>query len=327
VLERTDLEEASSLARESDDGTLLASTFVELCAVARQRYDRESAKALARDAYDAAAADAAWPVAHAAVMEAMLLCCAWWDIKAAVQLAGTSTELAQRCGDVEQANHYNLVALLSYVRGLYADANTALSKAAKGGFRASPSAAVFNFLMTALVALAERRWAVALDAVDRLDAVPETEPVRELQQTVSAVRIVAYILRAEPGDAERATNAAAHIDAHAQTVFPWNVPHGVVAACVGGLLQHPDSPERLKKALDLAEERADKMPFDADLAYVTLEKACRAAGNSTFEARAALRREYYEELRKSRVAEASTAAPLSLYMESRISEAMPRTSS
>src|SRR5262249_39239047 len=148
-----------------------------------------------------------------------------------------------------------------------------------------------------------------------------------LQQTVAAVQAVAHLSRAEPGDAEWAGNAAALIDTAAQTIFPWNVPHAVTAACVAGPLRYPDAPKQLKKALDAAEARAHKMHLEADLTYATLEAACRLAGNSTFETRAALRCRYYNELRESRVDEALTAASLSIQIDSRISEAMPRTSS
>ena len=65
------------------------------------RGQKESALALAREAYELAFAEGDWPRAHSAVGQLLLACLAWWNVENASRLAATSLELTQRvrrCG-------------------------------------------------------------------------------------------------------------------------------------------------------------------------------------------------------------------------------------
>ena len=326
-LAATDLEEAASLARDSQNSSLLAISLTKLSAVARVRGHKESALAFGREAYELAAAAGDWPRARGAVGELLLTCCAWWDINNASHLAATSLELMQRCNEAEQASHYDSVAVLSYVEERYVDARRALAKASQMENRASPPAIFFNQLMSSMVALSEARWSEALEIAGRMDALGDGRHLPAQHCTLAALRVEAFLSRDAPGDPENAEKALASAGDGERTVFPWNVCFEITRARVGARLGRSDSKIQLRNALDAAEERAHEIPFDADRAYAQIEFACRAAGNEALERRAAVQHAHYAGLRRAATREGRSTISMPIFVNSRNNEAMPRTSS
>ncbi len=295
----SDWDEAATIARRLENSALLAASLTGLSSAARLRCDKESALRYAQEAYDRAVLAGDWPLAQSAVAESLLVCCSWWDTTNARQLAATSLELAQRCSETQHAHHYNLASLLSYVLGRYADAKRDLAKAFEIGEHASPPAAFFNRLLYAMVALAEARWDDALELAADLEMQLGSERLPAQRLTVTALRVEALLSRDAPGDAANAAAALTAADDLGDTIFPWNVRPEVTYAQIA-VARGGGAPERaLRKALDATEGRAHRIPFDADLAFARIELACRAAGNDVMTARAALRRAYYEMLRRA----------------------------
>ena len=326
-LAANDFQEAASAARDHDDSDLLRASLTELSAIARVRGDKESALALAREAYERAVAAADWHVARRAVGESMLTCCAWWDIENALRLSATSLELAQRCGETEQANHYNLVAVLSYVRERYVDAKRELAQAFQVDDRASPPTIFFNQLLSAIVALAEARWNDALEIATGLQARIAGESLPLQQATLAAVRVEALLSRGAPDDMEDAVATFGAIDDRSQTIFPWNIDVAITRARVAARRAGIGSTDSLRDALNAAEERAHEIPFDADRAYAQVELACRDAGNDRLATRAALQRAHYAGLRRSAAGGVRPTISVPIFPNARVIEAMPRTSS
>ncbi|MGB8521140.1 MAG: AAA family ATPase [Candidatus Tumulicola sp.] len=322
-----DLEETVTLARGAGDAALLAKSLAELAGVARSRGDRESALALGREAYDIAVAGGDWGRAHCAVAELLLACLAWWDVESATRLAATSRELVQRCGEDRQACHYDLVAVLSYVRERYADARRDLAKASEIDRRASPPATFFNRLMSGIVALEEARWNEALDLAAKMETQGDMSALPAQTVTLGVLRAEALLSRDGPGDSENAERALACSGAGENALFPWNLCVEITRARVSARLGRSDSEFLLRNALDAAEERAHEVPFDADRAYAQIELACRIAGNDVLEARAALQRAHYRRVRRAAVGDGNPTISLPNFPSSLSREAMPRTSS
>ncbi|MFZ1019334.1 MAG: AAA family ATPase [Candidatus Cybelea sp.] len=321
-----DLDEAASIGRELGNPALLATALTELSTVARVRGQKESALALAREAYELAFAEGDWPRAHSAVGQLLLACLAWWNVENASRLAATSLELTQRCGDVQLANHLDLAAILSYVRERHTDAKHDLARAAQTDNRASPRALFFNHLMGAIVALVEARWADALTLTARMEAIGDCATLPAQSRALAAVRIEALLSRDAPGDAESAEKAFAAAGGGGPTLFPWNVPFEVTQARVAARFGWKNAESLLRNALDAIEERAHEAPFDADRAYGQIELACRAAGNEALGARAALQGAHYRKLRRSAGGEGALAISTTFLANSRIREALPQIS-
>ena len=281
---------------------------------------------LAREAYETAIELGDWSRAQLAVGEWLLAACAWWDIDDARRLAAASLELAQRCAEPEQAGHYNRVAVLSYVCARYGDAKRDLVRASTIDSLPSPPSVFLNQMMSALIALAELRWNDALEIALQLDKKIDCDLPAQ-KWSVTALRVEALLSRDAPGDAEDAGAALASMGDRGVTVFPWNIGPEITRACVAARLGLRDADLLLRRAMDAAEERAHEIPFDADRAYAQLEIACRRSGNGSLEARAALRREYYERLRRAAAAETAVSISVPILPNWRSSEAMPRTSS
>ena len=315
-----DLEESAEIGRGLSDTSLLATSLVELSAVARARNERDSVLALGAEAYDLAFAAADWPGAQSAVGGLLLACCAWWKIENASRLAATSLELTQRCGQSEMAKHLDLIAVLSYVRERHADAKRDLARATSMANRASPPALFFNQLMTAIVALVEARWNDALDIAARMEAHGDWETLPAQCRTLAALRIEALLSRNSPGDTEAAERVLAHAGDGGQTIFPWNTCFEVTRARVAARLRSSDSEPLLRGALDAVEERAHEIPFDADRAYAQIELACRDAGNEKLGRRAALQAAYYRGLRRAAAAESRSTISVPAFATSGIGE-------
>ena len=298
-----DLEEATAIARDRGENSLLGTSLVELSAVARMRSEREPAVALGREAYELAVAERDWPRAQRAVGELLLACCAWWDVENAGRLAAKSLELTQRCGEAQVADHLDLTAVLSYVRERYADARRDLARASQIDKRTSPPALFFNQLMSAIVALAEERWKDALDIAARMEARGDCKALPAQSRTLAALRIEAFLSRDDPGDTENAREALALAADGTHTIFPWNIPFEVTRSRVVARLGRSDTALLLRSALDAAEERAHEMPFDADRSYAQIELACRAAGDHALETRAHLQGAHYRRVRRESIGE------------------------
>ena len=321
-----DLDEAASIGRGLGDAALLATSLTELSAVARVRGQKASALALAREAYEVALAEGDWSRAHSAVGELLLTCCAWWNVEDASRLAATSLELTQRCGDVQLANHLDLVAVLSYVRERYSDVKRDLARVAEMDNRTLPRALFLNHLMAAILALVEGRWNDALQLAERMEALGDCATLPAQSRALAAVRIEALLSRDAPGDAENADKALAVAGDSGPTPFPWNVPFEVTQARVAARLGWKTAESFLRNALDAVEERAHEIPFDADRAYGQVELACRTAGNEALGARAALQGAHYRKLRRSASREGTLAISTSPFASSPIREALPQFS-
>ncbi len=315
-----DLEEAAEIGRGLSDASLLATSLVELSAVARVRNERDSALALGAEAYELAFAATDWPRAHSAVGELLLACCAGWKVENASRLAATSLELTQRCGQAAMAKHLDLIAVLSYVRERYADAKRDLTRAAPMANRTSPPALFFNQLMTAIVALVEARWNDALDIAARMEAHGDWKALPAQRRTLAALRIEALLSRDSSGDAEDAEVALALAGDGGHTIYPWNICFEVTRARVAARLGSGDSEPLLRSALDAVEERAHDIPFDADRAYAQIELACRAAYNEKLGTRAALQAGHYRGLRRAAAAEGRSTLSAPVFATSRIGE-------
>jgi DNA-binding SARP family transcriptional activator len=320
-----DLEEAAAIGRDLSNTPLLSTSLEELSAAARARGERDSAFAFGREAYELAFAEADWPRAQSAVGELLLTSCAWWDISNASQLAATSLELMQRCGEAQLANHFNVVALLSYVRERYDDAKGELAKASQIDKRISPPTIFFNQLMSALIALVESRWGDALEITAKMESWGDWKNLPAQRHTLASVRIEAFLSRDAPGDAEHAEEACASAGDGEHMIFPWNICSGITRARVAARLGRGDADILLRNALDAVEERAHEIPFDADRAYAQVELASRAAGNEKFEARAVLQGAYYRRLRRTAAGEGRSTISLPVFTNTRIAQPIGRS--
>ncbi len=305
-------EEAASIARRIEDHSLLAASLTAMSRAARHRYEKELTLEFAREAYSQAVLSADWPQAQSAVGEALLARCAWWDTANAPQLMATSHEFARRCGASQQAVHHNLVALFSYVLGRYADARSSLATASLTDELLPPPAFFFNRLLSAIVALAEARWDSALKVTAELEARIELESLPAQRSTLAALRIDALLSRNAPGDTEYAEGTLQAAGELSHLIFPWNICAEITYARTAVGSKRSNAARLLRKALDAAEERAHRLPFDADRAFAQIAVACRAAGNDAMATRATLRYSHYRKLRgaPSDNGEASSAAIL-----------------
>jgi hypothetical protein len=325
MLAVNDLEEAATLARAAGNGALLAAALVGLSAAARARGDRDVALTNAGGSHDLAATAGDWPLAHSAIAESIMTCCAWWRIEAAERFAATFLELTQRCGETERRNYHNLIALISYLRKRHADAKRHLEAASHVAGRSLPPTTFFNQVLSALVALDEARWSDVLDIADRLDSAMNRGTLPAQHRTLNALRVAAFLARDDPGDARSAADCVASFGEDPATIFPWNVPIDVTQAVVAARVERDAVELSLRGALDATEERAHEVPFDVDRAYAQIESACRSIGSDVLSARASERRAFYENARRAAVGGAAISMPI--IAKSSSSDATPRTSS
>ena len=149
----------------------------------------------------------------------------------------------------------------------------------------------------AIVALAETRWDSALKVTAELEARIELESLPAQRSTLAALRIDALLSRNAPGDAEYAERTLQAAGELSHLIFPWNICAEITYARTAVGSKRSNAARLLRKALDAAEERAHRLPFDADRAFAQIAVACRAAGNDAMATRATLRYSHYRKLR------------------------------
>jgi DNA-binding SARP family transcriptional activator len=319
-VQRSDAAEAVRLAKACADDELEGQALIEEARAARESGQLDAAIRLCTAVREIALKLGRQDLAEMALEELLRAQLAAWHLNDAVETAKSGLDLAHRLGPLTEAEFRAARACLWYVLERNDEARADLDVALRlsddpasrrRGFTDAPLHPVpaLQFechYMTAKIAVARQAWNEVELAARAAEALTNVAKLPRRRLAITLLRIDSLLARQPPDDDDdllwRADSSLSET-APSYGLLGWSDCVELALSRVAARRKSPAASGRLRRALNVLEERAHHALLDVDWAFSRLADAADESGNEAIASHARARAKHY---RAARIAAAGT---------------------